>query len=148
MSRAGFALTLGLLVALPVAAGEESTRTYTLESKAPLTVTLGLPATLKCNAEIALTYAQKNTDANVEGELNNADCAASSGEYTLAVSIRDANGATQTLEFNETWQRSDNQNLVFEKDFPIGENVDLLRVRTRRLSCTCAEAPEAPAVAE
>lgn len=66
----------------------------------------------------------------------------------MIVSFRDANGEIQTREFAETWQRSDDAALVLETDYPIGENVDLSRVRTRRNTCTCVEAVEAPASAE
>lgn len=116
----------------------------------PITVRMELPQSRQCQSEIALSYAQVDTVARVEGELNNSDCAASQGEYTVAVSVRDANGATQTTEFTETWQRTDAAPLLFERDYPIGANVDLLRVRTRRITCTCAEAPaaaDAPAAA-
>ncbi len=75
----------------------------------------------------------------MDGTIDNAVCAASGGSYDLAVSIRDANGETQTLEFTEAWHRSDDKTVEFTSDYEIGENVDLLRVRSRRIRCECAE---------
>jgi hypothetical protein len=126
-------------------------RRTTIEHQLPpqtFDLRMELPPTKRCSAAIVLSYNQKDTLASVEGTLENTVCAASSGEYTLAISVRDANGETQRLEFTEAWQRSDAKTLVLEADYPIGTNVDLLRVRTRRVSCTCAETPVAPAAGE
>ncbi len=123
-------------------------RRTTIEHELPATtreLRMALPPSKRCSADISLSYIQKDTLASVEGSLGNAVCAASSGDYTLAISIRDENGETQTLEFTEVWQRTDDQPVVLEGEYPIGANVDLMRVRTRRASCTCAEAPAAPA---
>jgi len=43
------------------------------------------------------------------------------------------------IEFSETWQRNDNENVTFAADYPIGDNVELVSARVRRLSCTCAD---------
>lgn len=94
-----------------------------------------------CAAIMELEYSQRNTIANVRGTIDNEDCAASSGDYKLAVKIRDANGELKTLEFPETWQRLDNQTVEFKGEYPIGENVDLVSVRTKQMHCTCAGTP-------
>jgi hypothetical protein len=47
----------------------------------------------------------------------------------------------QLLEFFESWQRQDDQPVKFSATYPIGENVDLLRVRPTQSRCTCADAP-------
>ena len=85
-----------------------------------------------------------NTIARVNSTLKIADCTVASGAFSVALRIRDESGAEKPVEFNETWQRSDAQDVKFAADYPIGENVELLSVRMRRLSCTCADDP-APA---
>ena len=39
------------------------------------------------------------------------------------------------------WQRTDDADVTFTADYPIGENVELLSVRLRGLTCTCADPP-------
>lgn len=107
----------------------------------PIRVTIQ-PKTVQCQAVLGLSYAQKNTVADVVGTIDNGQCAASSGAYTLTVSTRDESGEIKTQEFTETWQRSDDQTVNFTAAYPIDENVDLIRVRTRRVSCICTETPE------
>lgn len=144
-----FLLTLLATIVVPAAAQEPattrtregSTTTILYETEIPIAVSMELPPNRNCAADIALTYVQVNTVAKVEGELNNTSCAASSGAYTIAISIRDANGETQRLEFTEAWGRTDDKPIAFEGNYPIGENVDLLRVRTSRITCSCAETP-------
>ena len=67
-------------------------------------------------------------------------CAASSGEYKLVVSVR-GNHGLQTLEFVESWQRQDDQPVKFSAAYPIGADVDLVRVRAVQRKCTCADEP-------
>lgn len=100
-----------------------------------------LPVTVRCSADISLSYAQKNTIADVDGMIEYNDCAASSGDYTVAVTIRDEGGVLQTMEFIETWQRSDDQAVLIQTGYPIPENVDLIRVRTKLIHCVCADVP-------
>jgi len=47
------------------------------------------------------------------------------------------------------WQRSDDQDVSFTSDYPIGDDVDLVSVRLRGLSCTCGDPAQtdAPALA-
>lgn len=94
-----------------------------------------------CEATITLQYSQRNTIARVDRTIETATCAAAAGDYTLAINVRDANGELKTLEFHETWQRSDGRPVESTSDYPIGENVDLASVRSRRLRCACAAAP-------
>lgn len=95
-----------------------------------------------CAAIMELEYIQKNTLASIRVTINNEECAASSGDYKLAVKIRDANGELKTLEFPESWRRQDDQPVEFKGEYPIGENVDLVNVRTKQMHCTCTDAPE------
>jgi hypothetical protein len=74
------------------------------------------------------------------------DCTVASGAFTVAVRTRDESGADKPLEFSETWQRTDDQAVQFTADYPIGENMELVSVRLRGLTCTCTvpATPEQP----
>lgn len=107
------------------------------EIETTITVEIPLIETLNCQASIAINYAQNDTVARIDGTLENKTCAASSGSYVISVSTIDANNKLQTQQFTETWQRDDDQPVKFGKDYPIGANVDLARVRTPRVQCRC-----------
>jgi hypothetical protein len=97
--------------------------------------------TRECSATTTTESRQLNTVARVNTTLKIEECTAASGAFTIALVIRDESGADKPLEFEETWQRSDVLDVEFTADYPIGENVDLLDVRMRALSCTCADDP-------
>jgi hypothetical protein len=105
------------------------------------TFLIEIPAlpTRECGATTTTESRQLNTVARVNTTLKIEDCTAASGAFTIALVIKDESGADKPLEFEETWQRSDDQDVEFTTDYPIGENVDLLDVRMRALSCTCAD---------
>lgn len=96
------------------------------------------PAQQRCAASLEFTFQQRNTLAVVDSTLRNSDCAASSGEYTMLVKTRHDNGESKTLEFPVTWQREDDQALESHAEYSIGEDVDLISVRSRRMRCLCA----------
>jgi hypothetical protein len=52
--------------------------------------------------------------------------------------VRDASGELKSIEFNETWQRDDAEDVKFAGDYPIGADVELVSARVRGLTCTCA----------
>jgi hypothetical protein len=86
--------------------------------------------------------------AHVTGTISIGSCpAGTTGAFTVVARVRDASGEIKPLEFDETWQRDDAQDVKFNSDYPIGDNVELVGVRLRSLKCTCAgtTAPEAPA---
>ena len=125
----------------------EPTTTQTVfELETKLDVSLEIPEakSLQCEAAIEVEYTQRNTVAGVTGTIDTKDCAASSGEYKVVVSVRNEALELTTLEFVETWQRLDAEPVIFRKDYPLGDDVDLVRVRTRPVRCTCAEAPPPP----
>lgn len=93
----------------------------------------------QCEATSTTQYQQRNTIARVDTTVSVADCTAASGELTIAARIRDASSEVKSLEFPETWQRSADQEAKLTADYPIGANVDLLSVRVRGLTCTCAD---------
>jgi hypothetical protein len=117
---------------------------FELETKLDVTLELPEQKMLQCSAAIEVEYSQRDTVAGVALAIDTKDCAAASGEYKVIVSVRNEALELTTLEFAETWQRLDVQPVIFKKDYPIGENVDLVRVRTRGVSCTCAESPVPP----
>ena len=99
------------------------------------------PTTIvQCAATIEIAYTQRDSVVGVEGTIAHNVCGASSGDYKLVVSVRNENSELQTLEFLESWQRQDDQPVKFSGMYPIGQNVDLVRVRTVQLRCTCADA--------
>ena len=93
--------------------------------------------TAACAATADFDYQQRNAVAHVTGAIENTQCAASGGDYVLAVTIRDAKGEVTTLEFPQQWARNDSESVKFTYDLPIGPNVDLQNVRSRGLRCTC-----------
>jgi hypothetical protein len=94
---------------------------------------------LQCATIISVEYFQRDTIARVHGEIDNETCAASSGNYEIEARVKHENGETETLVFTESWQREDDQTIEFTADYPIGDNVELTRLRSRGLHCTCAE---------
>src|SRR5262245_38122434 len=76
--------------------------------------------TAACAATVDYEYQQRDAIAHVAGSIENATCAASRGEYVLAVTVRDANGEVTTLEFPQEWARTDDQSVKLTHDLPIG----------------------------
>ena len=95
------------------------------------------PATIACKAELEIEYYQNGSSAHVESTLTNKDCGASSGSYVIQVRYRGANRQTQTKEFAELWERTDTAPVLVEKDYFIADDIDVVRVRSRKLKCTC-----------
>ena len=132
---------------------EVETTTLKLEQEMKIAFKLNAPpAPLQCGASTTTRYQQRDTVARVSGTLEIRDCAAASGTFTVAVRVKDDSGVEKPLEFSQPWQRSDDQDVAFTADYPIGENVDLVSVSLRGLTCTCtgllAEQEDPPAPAE
>lgn len=94
-------------------------------------------ATNACKAAIEIEYYQKGSSAHVESSLTNDDCDASSGTYVIQIRYRGADRQTQSKDFPETWERLDSNPVVVEKDYFVADDIDILRVRSRKLNCTC-----------
>lgn len=102
-------------------------------------------ATDLCQAQLALEWYQKGPSVHVESELSNDTCGASSGSLVIRVSYRGDDGETVSADFPETWQRDDDVPVLLERDYYLAENIDVLRVRTRKLRCVCAASePDRP----
>lgn len=112
------------------------------EIRYKMTLDTAPPAQHRCEAQLVFTYIQNDTVAAVNSTLNNEDCGASSGEYTMLVRFRDEHNELQSLEYPETWQRDDDQAIESSRNYFIGDNVDLVSVRSRKLQCICDTAGE------
>jgi hypothetical protein len=94
-------------------------------------------ATNACKATIKIEYYQKGPSAHVESSLTNDDCDASSGTYVIQIRYRGADGQSQSRDFPESWGRLDSNPVVVEKNYFVADDIDILRVRPRKLNCTC-----------
>lgn len=125
----------------------ESEEPRTVRTEHNVTVRVELPASRgpQCEASVLTEYAQRGAMARVTGTVSIGSCpAGTTGAFTLVARIRDESGELKPLEFNETWQRDDAHDVRFTGDYPLGESVELVSVRVRNLTCTCAAtaAPE------
>jgi hypothetical protein len=93
-----------------------------------------------CESTASIEYFQRGAEADIKATVENPDCAASSGSFVVEITIR-ADGATEStkLRFAEQWQRDDDAPVVIERRYPIGDDVDLLRARIRKLACRCSD---------
>jgi hypothetical protein len=98
---------------------------------------------VQCAAIIEVAYTQRDSVVGVEGTIAHNVCGASSGDFNLVVSVRNANRELHTVEFFESWQRQDDQPVTFSGLYRIGENADVVRVRTVQLRCACTDVPKA-----
>lgn len=121
--------------------------------RAPIVITTEIPAQpivvempavviSDCEAIIKFEYTQRGALARVEGTIENETCPASSGSFTVSLRTSNDNFEQTTLEFQETWQREDDQDVSFSREYAIGDNVDLIRVRTSKSMCKCAATAE------
>jgi len=138
--------TIGSVAALVLLVGAASAAAQDVPQRdgaRGVTVSIKVPplGTKSCQATLSTRSEQRNTVARVEGTIEIADCVACSGDYTIVLRVRDETGETKSLEFVGSWQRADDRPVKFTTDYPIGDNVDLLNVRTRGLRCVCAAAP-------
>ena len=133
---------VAMILSAPISAQEQQV-IEGLQSEKTFTVKLKPPKQKQyCKANTAIEYYQSDDVAEVNVEIKNEDCMASSGSFTLRVRYRTMENEVVNLEFDETWQREDDQNIFFNRQYPIGKNVDLVRVRTARMKCVCAESED------
>ena len=101
-------------------------------------------ASRNCTATVSLNYFQRGHEAQVELAVDNPHCAASEGGFVIEATVReDGVAEAKKLSFPETWQRDDDAAVEMTRRYPIGDNVDLLRIRIRKVTCSCAETGEA-----
>ena len=128
-----------LLAAASFAVADEDESNINNEAQIRTTIVVEQTiATNACKAELEIEYYQKGSSAHVESTLTNADCGASSGSYVIQVRYRGADRQTQTKDFAESWARTDTTPIQVEKDYYVADDIDIIRVRSRKLNCTCA----------
>jgi hypothetical protein len=97
------------------------------------------PAAPQCEASTLTEYSQRGNVAQITGTVGISNCpAGTTGGFTVVARVRNDAGEVAAIEFNETWERADGQDHVFDTEYPIGDNVFLQSVRVRNLTCTCA----------
>src|SRR5688572_15536975 len=84
-------------------------QTTTVRTEQELRITIKPPPLpgAKCDALSSTSYHQRNTVARIESTIEIEPCAAVIGKYTVSLRVRDESAAIRTLEFPETFQRSD-----------------------------------------
>lgn len=90
-----------------------------------------------CRANLSLEYWQEGHLARVNTTISNNECAASGGEYRIRIVYRGDDGEAVTDEYDESWERDDERTVSVSRTYEIGDDVDLLRVRSRGLTCAC-----------
>jgi hypothetical protein len=121
---------------------QPETTTARFEQTRKLVIDVPAILSAQCAATTTTEYQQRNTSAHVDGAIAVSACTAAAGAYKVAVRVKDDNGEDRLLEFSETWQRDDDRDVTFSADYPIGENVELVSVRLRNLTCVCADPPQ------
>ena len=148
LTRTVLILCLGSPVAGAQTVGGEPAgdpQTMRVEGRVEKTYKMQLDAAPKkqyCQAQISIEYTQRNTTAGVKGQIVNEQCGPSGGTYNLSVRYKDEAGEIRNDEYEESWQRDHDQDIDIEASYPIGDNVDLIRVRARKIVCICAEPPD------
>jgi hypothetical protein len=108
----------------------------------PFEMSVSIPMEFKstaCEAKLNIEYFQRGDNAEVSSTLTNAECDASFGSYTVQLRYRGEGDELETVDYDETWQRDDTEPVVASRQYFIGENVDLVRVKSRSLTCTCVD---------
>ena len=95
----------------------------------------------ECQADLSISYTQMYDKVRVDTTIRQDGCPASSGEYRIRMRTRAEDGAVNNHEFHESWSREEPGTLEFRKDYPMGEDPDLIwaRIQTSHNSnCRCA----------
>ena len=93
----------------------------------------------KGEATAATDYLQYGIEAQVDTSIDTEDCDAAKGNYVVILTIRSDKEEPQVLSFEESWERTDDAPVESIRRYPIGDDVDLVRVKIRKLSCTCTD---------
>jgi hypothetical protein len=126
----------------------EEPETVVTELKAPRREPAA-PSAPACEATTLTEYSQRGATARVAGTVSVANCpAGTAGNFTLVARVKDEAGEIKPIEWSEAWQRDDALDVAFAGDYPIGDDVELVSVRVRNLTCTCAQPDAAPPAAE
>ena len=118
---------------------EDDANTLTIENEITTIFTIPEIKLIPCQATLSLGYYQRNTFARVETSIENNSCVVGTGSLEISATIREEDGNTSTLAFPQQWQQNGETKLEFVGDYPIGENVELLRVRSSKIKCDCSQ---------
>ncbi len=110
------------------------------EKKVPVKLEFG---DRNCAAQLQVEYYQKATVAHVKSTLSNEQCGASAGTYVIRIRYRPDEGEQGEVRYEESWSRTDSADIVLEKDYYVGDDLEVRRVSPADLKCTCAEIPAA-----
>ena len=94
----------------------------------------------ECQAEVSISYVPMYDKVRVETTVEHDGCAASSGDYTLRVRTRGADGEITTEDIDESWRRTLAGTVETTKAYPLDVDRELVwvRVRTaRKTNCRC-----------
>lgn len=119
------------------ACGEAEEYVFSAKDEITIRISTDRPDTSRCSAGSETEYSQQDTVARVEVAIENAHCAASYSRYTMNASVVDEHGTSSRFEFDEFWQRDDDRTVTFSSEYPIGDNVELVRMWVSGLRCTC-----------
>jgi len=143
MKSASFFCVLVCICVLPMVFAQDqgaNSESATETKKEKVLFTLEAPKRRPdCRVKLSFEYFQNGDDVNVAGLLTDDGCAAAKGEYTISVRFRTDDGETENKDFVERWSREGNTPIEFDKNYPMGPNTDLVRVRTKRSKCVCTE---------
>lgn len=95
----------------------------------------------ECQADLSISYTQMYDKVRIDTTIRQDGCPASSGEYRIRMRTRAEDGEVNNLEFHESWSREESGTLEFRKDYPMGEDPDLIwaRIQSSHASnCRCA----------
>jgi hypothetical protein len=120
-----------------LSANDQDEKRIILESEITMRASIPERQVLTCQATVRLSFDQRNTVARVDGDIQHEACPASSGEFEVQVSFRDAAGDMQRQSFSETWQREHGESLAFTRDYRMGEETSLSQVTARNIRCSC-----------
>ena len=139
MMKRLFLVAAALLLAAPGLADREREVSNTATISNTVEMKLETDSNL-CQATASMDYFQRGAEAQVETSIDTDECGPAEGTYIVKITVRgDGDEEPRVLDFEETWERGDDMPVESMKRYPIGDDVDLLRVKTRKLSCTCRE---------
>ena len=94
----------------------------------------------RCAATVALDYFQRGAEAEANISVDTMDCGKASGSFVVQVTIKaDDAEEPEKLTFDETWSREDEAAVTMKRKYAIGDGVQLLRIRIRKVACSCDE---------
>ena len=129
---------------------EESTKDLIFKTNKPLKAVVAgggyIAGDEVCEVEIATSYFQSGDKVEVEAQIENYQCGASNGKYTVRVKTQDEAGETYSEKHDEVWSRNDNEPVLARHVYALGKGSELLSARVRMPSkdyCTCLPADAA-----